>query len=160
MRPLGSAAVLVIGLAFSGCGATLDGFSTSSSETLYPATSYYGAPVYTQGYYAEPTYGAPYGYQPNAIPSYGYPPHYCRRDGGGWRERQWQEHREQGFQHEGRPTYLQQGQGGGNIPPAAQPRSFPAGPPPQMAPQPPPATRSQADQNKRLVDQLGFRPSR
>ena len=155
MRPVGLAAVLAMGLAVSGCGATLDGFSASSSETLYPTTSYYGAPIYTQGYYAEPAYGAPYGYQPGGITSYGYLPQYGRQEG--WRER---EYRGQGFRNEGRPAYVQQGQGGGNLPPAAQPRGFPAGPPPQMAPQPPPAASPQADTNRRLVDQLGFRPSR
>ena len=145
MRPLGSAVFLAIGLALSGCAGTLDGFSTSSSEMIYPATSYYGAPIEAQGYYPEPTYGAPYGYSSP----------YGRREG--WQEHEWQEHRGQGFRNEGRPAYIQQGQGGGNIArPVAQPRGFPAAP----APQAPPPARPQADTNRKLIDQLGFRPSR
>jgi hypothetical protein len=159
-------AVLAIGLTLCGCDGTLDSLSGSSYHNGYVTDSYYGAPIYSaQGYYPQPYYGAPYGYQPGYIPSYPYQPGWGR--GNGWREREWQERewqerRGQAFRNEGHSRYIQPNQGAGNIPHmAVQPPSLGrAAPPQQLAPQPPPAATSQADQNRKLIDQLGFRPSR
>jgi hypothetical protein len=138
------AGLLVTGLALSGCAETFDGFATSPGQEVYAAPGYYGPPgYYAPGYYNAPgpVYVAPYGYQ--------------RGWGGGredWRDHDRHDHGNPNFQsgsqqfhHDGRPP-----------PMAGQPRMSPVAPPPAAAP---PPARAQADQNRKLIDQLGFRPS-
>jgi hypothetical protein len=155
MRRLGSAAVLVIALMLSGCEG-LDSFAAPSNS--YTTSSYYGTPMYAaQGYYAQPYYAAPYGYQPGYMPpyAYGFPNAYGSPWGGrpSWREREW--NRDQAFQNEGRQHFNRPSQVP-NVPPvAAPPRSLPSAVSSQ-----PPAAGAQATENRRLLDQLGFRPSR
>jgi hypothetical protein len=157
MRPLTMATMLAIGLTLSGCAGMLEGPGTfpdqevtvGSYNTLaYPA---YGA----SDYYARPAYVAPYAYQPAYITPYAYAPVWGEgRDR--WRDREWREHQERSFQNEGRLPLSQQRHDSPQAPQMAIQRR----PPPQMAPQPSPAPRPQADQNRKLLDQLGFRPSR
>jgi len=161
MCRLGSVAVLGVGLVLSGCSGPLDSLSASSSQNVYSAPGYYGTPVdAAQGYYPQPYYAAPYSYQPGYAAPYPYQPSWSGQDG--WREHESHERRERAFQNEGRQSYDQQRQDHGNNPHiGAQPRSVaPIAPSPQVAAQPPPSARSQVDQNRKLIDQLGFRPSR
>lgn len=142
-----AAAIVAAGLTLCGCDGTLDSLSASSTQNAYPAASYYGAPVYsTPGYYSEPYHGAPYGYQP------GYA--YRSPSGGGndWRERDRHERTEQAFRNEGHQSPVQPSPGGRVSSMGGQPQ--------HLAAQPAPAATSQTDQNKKLIDQLGFRPSR
>jgi hypothetical protein len=102
--------------------------------------------VYQSGYVI------PYAYQ------YTYQPSWGGRDG--WREREWRERRERAFRNEGQP-YSQQRQNVRIVPQiAAQPRSLAPVVPPQQSATQPSAAGPQADQNRKLIDQLGFRPSR
>ncbi len=161
MDPLKAAVVLATGLALSGCAGTLDSLSASSGQDVYSTPGYYGTPAYpVQGYYAQPGYAAP-SYPP------GYVTPYVIGPGSGegrerWREHEWREHKEHTFQDEGRQPFGLQRQDARQVPQmAAQPRSMgPTVPPPQMAPRPPPAAGPQVDQNRQLLNQLGFRPSR
>jgi hypothetical protein len=134
MRPLTTATTLAIGLILSGCTAySLDG-----------APDYYGRPAYV----------APYAYQPAYIPPYAYGPGWEEgRDR--WHDREWREHEERSYQNRGRPPLNQQSHDSRQPPQMAIQR-----PPPHMASQPPPPARPPADQNRQLLDQLGFKPSR
>lgn len=159
MDPLKVTVVLATGLALAGCTGTLDGLSASSGQDVYSTAGYYGTAAYpVQGYYAQPDYAAPYPYPPSYVTPYAYGPGW----GEGrerWREHEWREPREHTFQDEGRQPL--QRQDTRHVPQmAAQPRGLsPTAPPPQMAPRPP-AAGPQVDQNRKLLDQLGFRPSR
>jgi hypothetical protein len=92
--------------------------------------AYYGGPMYSRGFYTAPGYPVPYGYQP------GWRGGEAPR-GQNWRERQWRS----------------------NQPEVQRPAPAPAAPS-ARAPAPPSATNSQASENRRLLDQLGFQPSR
>ena len=157
MDPLKVTVVLATGLALSGCAGTLDGLSPSSGQDAYSTQGYYGTSAYSaQGYYAQPGYAAPYAYPPGYVTPYAYGPGW----GGGrerWHEHEWRERRDDHAFPLG-----QQRQDTRQVPQmAVQPRSLtPTVPPPQMAPRPPPAAGPQADQNRKLLDQLGFRPTR
>jgi len=155
MDPLKIASSLALGLTLSGCAGMLEGPAAfpdqevtvgSYSTSAYPA----GAP----GYYARPVYVAPYAYQPTYVTPYAYAPGWGEgRDR--WRDRDWREHQERSFQNEGRPRLSQQGHESRQASQMAIQR-----PAPQVAPQPSAAARPQADQNRKLLDQLGFRSSR
>lgn len=158
MRVAGSAATLV-GLMLSGCEGTLSDLSVPDQD-VYSAPSDYGMPMYsTPGSYAEVGYVTPYAYQPGYVSPYAYPRRWREHDR--WREYEWREHREHAFERKGR-VYGQHHQGVQSPPTmAAQSRSFvPAAPPAALPVRPPSVATPQADQNRRLLDQLGFRSSR
>ncbi len=146
MDPLKVTVVIATGLALAGCAGTLDDLSASSGQDVYVTPGYYGTAAYSvQGYYAQPGYIAPYAYQPGYIAPYAYGPGW----GGGrerWHDHEWHERRDHAFQNEGRQSFGPQRQDTRQVP--------------QIAPRPPPAAGSEVDQNRKLLDQLGFRPSR
>jgi hypothetical protein len=158
MNGLKAAALLAGGLVLSGCDV---GGSTYSEQESYGAPGYYGTPGYAPSGYGGPSgYAAPYGYQPGYVAPYAYGPGF-RGDGG-------HEHRDHEFHHDGGRPINQQPQGGRQEggrqeggrqgpPPGVQPHApVPAAP---MAARPPPAAAPQADHNRKLIDQLGFKPS-
>jgi hypothetical protein len=155
MFGLRSAAVLALGFALPACDGTLDGFSSSSGQNAYSSPGYYGSSPYDRGPYAGPGYILP----PPQPGYYGYEPGWGER--GGRREHEWRGRREGAFGNEGHEPFNQRRQNPGNVPHmAAQPGSFaPAAgsPGPHQAP---PAARPQADQNRKLINGLGFRPDR
>ncbi len=154
-------AIFATGLTLSGCAGTLDGLSASSGQDTYATPGYYGTPAYpAPDGYAQPGYAAP-SYQPGYVTPYVYEGG-SERGGDSWREHEWRERQQHAFQNEGREPLGQQRQDVRHVPQmTAQPRSMvPTAPSPRMVPQPPPAARPPADQNKKLLDQLGFRPSR
>jgi hypothetical protein len=158
MYGLRAGAVLAMGLTLSACDGTLAGLSSTSAQEVYASPGYYGSPS-AYGPYAEPGYVAPYTYQPGYGGSYGYGPGWGG-GWGGWREHEGRERRERAFHNDDRP-FSQPPQGPGNVPHmAAQPRNLAPAAPPPMAAQPPPAATPQVQQNRKLLDQLGFRPSR
>lgn len=159
MYGLRRAAVLAMGLTLMACDGTLDGLSFSTSEDVYASPGYYGQPPYVQEHYAAPGYIAPYPYSPGFGGPYVAEPGWGGRNG--WREHEWREGREGGFSHEDRRSFSQPRQDPGNgSRVAVQPQSTAPAAPPPIASQPPPAVRPQEDQNRKLLDQLGFRPSR
>ena len=106
------------------------GVPTYSQQGLYDRPAYYGSPLYSPGYGPGAGYAVPYGYPRN-----GYQPGYAAP-----------------YAHDPSWGQRQNQQAGG------PPRGLP---PPAAAPAaaaPPPAART-PDQNKQLIDQLGFRPS-
>jgi hypothetical protein len=148
MNGLKAAALLAGGLGLSGCDV---GGSTYSEQESYGAPGYYGAPAYAPLGYGGPSgYAVPHGYQPGYVAPYAYGPGF-RGDGG-------HEHREHEFHHDGSRPINQQPQGvRQGPPPGVQPHApVPAAP---TAARPPPAASPQADHNRKLVDQLGFKPS-
>lgn len=161
MDPLKVTIVLATGLVLSGCAGTLDGLSASSGQDVYSTPGYYSTSANSvQGYYAQPGYAAPYAYSSDYITPYVYGPGWGGHER--WHEHEWRERRDHAFQNEGRQPLGQQHQDTRQVPQmAVQPRSLaPTVPPPQMAPRPQPAAGPQVDQNRKLLDKLGFRPSR
>jgi hypothetical protein len=137
MRMTGSTITLAFGLLLSGCEGTLSDLS-GTAPNAYP------------GYYTEPGYVTPYAYQPGYDP-YPYPPQWEDHDH--WHEHEWRQRRENGFENE---RYGQRRQSPQPSPPVAAQQPHSSAPParsPSIAP-------PQTDQNRRLLDQLGFRPSR
>jgi hypothetical protein len=154
MDGLRPAAIVLIGLALSACDGTLDSFSSTPGQAVYATPGYYGPP-YAEGPYAEPGYVVPYSSPPAYGGFYSYQPGW-----GAWREHQWRDRRDRRFENEDRHLHDQQRHDlGGLSPMTAQPRGFTP-----LAPAPPPArpqpSGGQANQNQKLLDQLGFRPNR
>jgi hypothetical protein len=137
--------MIALGLMASGCaGFAGDGYGTSD----YSA----GSPGYYQ--YQQPYYAAPYPHY--AAP---YPPGYYYNQGaygGGWRDHEWRGQRADGFRGGGY-QHAEPHPGSAAHMPSQPMHLAPAAPPPAA---PPPAAPPQAAQNKALLDQLGFRPSR
>lgn len=155
----GSAATLAMGLMLSGCEGTLSDLSVPTQD-VYSAPGDYGMPMYSApGSYVEFGYATPYAYQPGYASPYAYPHRWGEHDR--WREHEWRERQEHAFESDGR-GYGQHHHGVPSPPAmAAQPRSFaPVAPPAALPVRPPSVATPQADQNRRLLDQLGFRPSR
>ena len=154
--------LLAAGLTLSGCAGALEGVSEPSGQSVATAPGYYGTPVYpAQGYEPPPGYVTSYPYQPAYVAPYGYGAAGRESREREWREREWREHRERdaAYQRESRPAFEQQRRDDRRPPPmASQPQGM--GQPRGAPPAPPPAASSQVDQNKRMIDQLGFRPSR
>lgn len=148
MRMPGSAIALAVGFMLSGCEGALNDLPGNNQDS-------YAAP----GYYTAPGYVIPYAYQPDYAEPYPYASGWQDHDH--WREHEWRERREHAFENEDRPRG-QRYQGAQPSPSmAGQPRgSVPAAPPPASPLRSPSAATPQVDQNKRLLDQLGFRPSR
>lgn len=122
--------VTILGLA--GCASMADSGS-------YGSAGYYGTPeYYSPGYYS-PSYASLYGYSPAP---YAYGP--------GWASGQdrWREHER--HEHLGGPPHVQ------GVPPAGHPMPMAHPTPP---PAPPAAAGPQVEHNRKLLDQLGFRPS-
>lgn len=155
MNALRSAAVLAMGLTLSACDGSWNGPALLPSQGVYTASDYYGyaAPgAYAGGYIA------PYPYQPSYGPSYA-PSWDSRED---WRDRRWHERRERAVQQDGHQPDSEHHQNLRAVPRmTAQPQNFaPPAPPPPSAQPSAPAARPTAGQNRKLLDQLGFRPSR
>jgi hypothetical protein len=129
MQHSGCAAIVIVGMAVSGCTGLTDYPASGGGYGGYYATS--------PGYYGEPYYARPY--------SPGYIPPYSGSWGGrpGW----YDHHRDNVYRGDGPPHAG---------PPVAVAPPRPA-PPPAA---PPPVAPPQAAQNRALLDQLGFRPSR
>jgi hypothetical protein len=158
MDGLRSAAIVLIGLILSACDGTLDSFSSTSTQASYATPGYYGSPIYAEGPYAEPGYVVPYSAPPAHGGFYSYEPGWGARPG--WHEHQWEDRRDRRFENEDRRLHDQQRHDlSGLSPMPAQRRSFtPLAPAPPLArPQP---SGGQADQNQKLLGQLGFRPNR
>jgi len=158
MRVTGSA-ILAAGLMLSGCEGAMSGLS-STNQDVYSAPGYYGTPTYAApGYYNGPGYAAPYPYQPGYASPYTYAPGWRDRDA--WREHEQRERRDHAYENDGRSNGHAY-QGARPTPPiSAQPHGFaPAASPPAAPVRPPPAPPPSAHQNQRLLDQLGFQPSR
>jgi hypothetical protein len=155
MNALRSTAILAMGLTLSACDGSWNGPVLLPSQGVYTASDYYGyaAPgAYAGGSIAPYPYQLPYG------PPYGS--NWNRRED--WRSGGWRERRERAVQQDGHQRGSQPHQNLQVIPQiTAQPRSFapPAPPPPSAQPSARAASPS-ADQNRQLLDQLGFRPSR
>jgi len=148
MRRVGCAALVVVAVAVSGCTGLTD----------YPAASggdyYYGSPGVASEYYGAPYYAAPY------PPGYVRPYPYGGPWGGawgGWNRHEWQEHRGNAFRDGGHPPFGQPHPDSAARMPPHPMNPVPTAPRPVS---PPPAASPQAAQNKALLDQLGFRPSR
>ena len=147
MRCIAWTAMSVLGIAVSGC-TDLTGDSYSS-QGVYSSSGYYGGPAgYAPGYYT-----APYPYQPGYVVPYGNPGFQGGRDY--WQERDWRERRGNEFRNEGREQFREHHQNR-----ESQMNAQPRSPAPRQMPQPPAAAPAQVEQNKRAIDQLGFRPSR
>lgn len=154
MDGLRSAAIVLIGFTLSACDGTLDSFSSTSTHAAYATPGYYGPPTYAEGPYAAPGYVVPYSYAPANGGFYSYEPGWGPRPG--WREHQWGDRGDRRFENEDRHFHDQQRHDLGDVSPmTAQPRSFAP-----LAPAPPQPSGGQADQNQKLLGQLGFRPNR
>ena len=155
MHALRSAAVLAMGLTLSACDGSWNSPALLPNQDVYTASDDYGyaAPgAYAGGYVAPYPYQLPYG------PPYGS--NWNRRED--WRSGGWRERRERAVQEGGHQPDSQHHQDLHAVPQiTAQPRSFapPLLPPPSAQPSAR-AASPPADQNRKLLDQLGFRPSR
>ena len=155
MEALKVVAVLATGLMLSGCDGMPGGMSAASGQNAYGAPDYYGAPAYPgPDYYGQPGYGSS-SYQRVYVAPYG-------RDRGfeGGHDRDWREHNGRALRNEGREPMGQQRQDVRQTPQMAPPSHSFSPPAPRMDVRPPPAASPQVEQNKRLIDQLGFRPTR
>jgi len=147
-----------MGPTLSACDGTPGGLSSTSGQEVHASLGHDGPPLYSAyGPHAGPGYVAPYAYQPGYGGSCGYEPGWGgRRDG--WREH---EGRGRGERASKMTAALQSATSGPRQRPNGRPAAEPAPIAPlRMASPPPPAARPQVDQNRKLLDQLGFRPSR
>ena len=156
MESLKLAVIGVAGLMLSGCADILDSPASSPGQGVYANSGNYGVAAYpTPGYYAQPGYVAPYPYpyQPTYVTPYGYNPGWGG-DRDHWRDHDWRDHAEHAYQNDHWQAQAASRPEGRQAPPVAAP-------PHNVAPSaPPPAPQSQAAHNQKLLDQLGFRPSR
>jgi hypothetical protein len=147
MRRTGCAVLVVVAVAVSGCTGLTDYSAVSGGDY------YAGSPGIAPEYYGTPYYVAPY--PPGYVRPYPYQGPWRGRPG--WEEHEWREHRGNAFRDGGHPPFGQSHPGAAAGMPPHPMNPVPTAPRPMS---PPPAAPPQAAQNKALLDQLGFRPSR